>query len=261
MTAALAAAAALWLAGCGGPGERAGMVTVYAAASLGPALEEIVGLHRDRTGEPVTAAFASSSVLAKQIDAGAEADLFVSADPAWTGWLAERGHLEPGRGFDLAENSLVIVAPAGEVFAFDPAAGRPLADAFRGRLALGDPDHVPAGVYAREALQHAGWWDALAPRVLGAADVRAALALVERRECEAGIVYASDAAGSGRVRVVAPIPDGWHEPIVYPVAVVAGHSRPELDRFLDTLRSPEAARILVAHGFRLPRAAPVAGAP
>lgn len=240
------------LAGCGDGGSSGTRVTVYAAASLAPAMEEIAGVHRIRTGDDVATSFASSSVLAKQIDAGAPADVFVSANVGWMDWLVARGRIRAGSRFDLAGNALVIVAPAGAPFSFALADSGGLPAAFEGRIALGDPEHVPLGVYAKQALEHAGWWEKLQPRVVGAVDARAALALVERGECAAGIAYASDIAESDRVTVVERVPDEWHDAIVYPVGLVEGRALPAADRFRDTLRSPEVAKILAKHGFRLP---------
>ena len=121
--------------------------------------------------------------------------------------------------------------------------------ALRGRLALADPDHVPAGLYARQALESIGWWHQLAPTLVPAPHVRAALVYVERAECAAGIVYATDAAISDRVRVAAVIPDSLHEPIRYPIAVVAGRGSPEVDRVLTQLQSPAVAELFRRHGF------------
>jgi molybdate transport system substrate-binding protein len=248
----IAAATAATATGCGdGTGGSGPAVAVYAAASLAPAMEEIAGLHRIRTGETVTTTFGSSAALARQIDAGAPADVFVPAGAAWMDRLVGRGRIRAGSVFELAGNALVIVAPATAPFAFALGDSVGLPDAFEGRLAIGDPADVPLGAYARQSLERAGWWTALEPRVVGAADARAALELVERGECAAGIVYASDALGSGRVRVVERIPDEWHDVIVYPAGLVEGRTLPGAERFLETLRTPEAAKVLGKHGFRV----------
>jgi len=244
----------LGLLGCGGGGEPGrDEVVVFAAASLGPALDEIADAFEHASGTRVRRSYAASSTLAKQIDAGAAVDVFVSADARWMDWLVQRGKVGPGRPFGLVRNSLVVVAPAERPFPFDPAGPIPLGGAFAGRLALGDPEHVPAGVYAREALERAGWWDGLATRVVGAADARAALALVERGACAAGIVYASDAAGSSRVTIVAAVPESWHAPIVYPAAVV-GEGGALADGFVGALR--DARGTFERRGFRPPAATP-----
>jgi len=252
VTGALVALAAL-AAGCGddrpGAGEK---IHVFAAASLAPAMEEIAGLHRIRTGDEVVLELASSSTLARRIEDGAEADVFVAASRDWLDRLVGRGRIRAGSVFDAAGNALVIVAPAAAPFSFTVGDSGGLAVAFEGRLAVGDPEGVPLGAYARQSLEHAGWWSALESRVVGAADARAALALVERAECAAGIVYASDALGSERVQVVERVPDDWHEDIVYAAGLVEGRSLPGAERFLETLRSPDAAKVLRKHGFRVP---------
>jgi molybdate transport system substrate-binding protein len=187
--------------------------------------------------------------LARQIDAGAPVDVFLAASPQWMDWLEQRGRIERGTRRVIARGALVLVAPKGRAFPFDPAGDTPLPQAFEGRLALADPEHVPLGAYAKQALDHAGWWTALASRVVGAGDARAALLLVESGECAAGIVYATDARGSERVDVVAPIPAAWHDEVVYPGALVAGRATPAARRFLDYLSTPPSLDVLRRHGF------------
>lgn len=234
-------------------------VTVFAAASLTSALQEILP-----AGVPpaVSLSFGSSSTLAKQIEAGAPADLFVSASEAWIDYLLERGLLEASTRVDLLANLLVVVAPAGEGFAVEVRPGFDFAGAFAGRLAVGDPDHVPAGIYARQALAQLGWWAALRDRLASAPDVRAALVFVERGECPAGIVYATDAAVSDKVEVIATLADSLHAPIRYPAAAIAGRATPAVRQVLARLRSPAAAAVFRRHGFTVvsPRdsAAPLA---
>ena len=187
------------------PGDPA--LCLFAAASLTSALTEVL----PRAGFPdLRLSFAGSSALARQIDAGAPADLFVSASPRWMDYLQERRRIDAETRFDLLANRLVVVTPAGSGLEVQPRPGFDLAGVFRGRLAVGDPDHVPAGIYARQALQALGWWPALEHRLAPAPDVRAALLYVERGECEAGVVYATDAAISRRVRVAAELADSLH---------------------------------------------------
>jgi molybdate transport system substrate-binding protein len=245
-------------AGCGDGRSRAGEpVTVFAASSLGPAMEEIAGLHRIRAGEDVVVELASSSALAARVDAGEEADVLVAASRDWLDRLVGRGRIRAGSVFDAAGNALVIVAPAGAAFSFAVGDSGGLPGAFEGRLAVGDPEGAPFGGYARQSLERAGWWKALEARLVAAADAEAALGLVERGECAAGIVFASDALGSERVHVVERIPDDWHEDIVYAAGLVEGRALPGAERFLETLKSPEAAKILRKYGFRVPeRVAP-----
>lgn len=248
----LVAAATLHLAAAGpgtdesSPGDPA--LTLFAAASLTSALTEIL----PRAGFPeMRLSFAGSSALARQIDAGAPADLFVSANQRWMDYLQERGRIDGETRFDLLANRLVVVTPAGSGLEVEPRPGFDLAGAFRGRLAVGDPDHVPAGIYARQALQALGWWPALEHRLAPAPDVRAALLYVERGECEAGVVYATDAAVSRRVRIAAELADSLHAPIRYPAAVVAGRDSPAVRRLVRRLRSHEAGEVFRRHGFAL----------
>ncbi|HSG87674.1 MAG TPA: molybdate ABC transporter substrate-binding protein [Pseudomonadales bacterium] len=229
-------------------------VTLFAAASLtdvGAALVD--AWSRQPDGGPVTTAFAASSTLARQIDAGAPADLFISADARWMRWLEARGAIVETTGEVRIGNGLVIIAPADETRiadAFDAAllaAQLPPGE----RIAVGDPDHVPAGRYARAALEQLGLWSALAPRLARADNVRAALALVARGEAPLGIVYATDAAISERVRVVARLPAASHPEITYPLGIVPARARPEVNAFADFLRSRQAAPIWSRYGFEV----------
>lgn len=227
-------------------------VRVFAAASLTNALEDIASAWAQAGHPRPRLAFAASSTLARQIEAGAPADVFASADQAWMDYLDKRGRLQPGTRQDLAGNALVMIVPRGRRFPVQMRAGFDLPGAFAGKLCTGEPGVVPVGSYARDALRHMGWWEALRARVVGADDVRTALAFVERGECALGIVYATDARISDKVEVVATFPAAAHAPIVYPFAAVKG-ARPEAAAFLRYLRtSPAAAAILRRHGFRLP---------
>ncbi len=245
--------ACLGFVGCGAPGGERGEVVVFAAASLSLAVDEIARDHEQEHGVRVKTSYAASSTLAKQIEMGAPAHVYVAADPRWMAWLEERGRVKADRSADLLGNSLVIVAPSGKRFSFDPEGGESLAEAFAGRLAVGDPDYVPVGRYAREALERSGGWSELESRLAPASDARAALAFVERGECAAGIVYASDAATSGRVETVAAIPESWHTRIVYPVAIVED-AGPAAEGFVATLR--DADDVFRRYGFRVLEAAP-----
>jgi molybdate transport system substrate-binding protein len=221
-------------------------VTVFAAASLTSVLQEL--LPRDTTPR-VRLSFAGSSSLARQIDAGAPADLYVAANRDWMDWLQARGRIDSTTRVDLAANRLVVIAPRGEAFAVRAETSFDLGGAFEGRLAIADPDHVPAGIYARQALQSLAWWPGLARRLAPVAHVRAALVLVERGECAAGIVYATDAASSRGVEVLAALPDSLHDPIVYPAAIVAGRRRPAVEAVLERLQGAAAHQALARHGF------------
>jgi molybdate transport system substrate-binding protein len=225
-------------------------VLVFAAASTTDAISELVELFEQRGLGSAVASFAASSTLARQVERGAPAHVYVSADPQWMDWLAERGLVEPGSRFDWLGNELVLIAPADGAFALGARGFARLPERLGdGRLALADPSHVPAGRYAAAALRALGLWDALAPRAVRTADVRAALALVERGEADAGIVYATDAAASRRVRVVRRLPEDAQPRIVYPVAMIAGHRTAAAERFVGLLRSAEARALLAGHGF------------
>lgn len=227
-------------------------VRVFAAASLTNALDEI-GAHWAKAGHPKpSVAYAASSALAKQIEAGAPADVFASADRPWMDYLDKRGRLQSGTRGNVVGNTLVMIVPVGRRFPVRMQRGFDLSGAFEGRLCTGEPGVVPVGIYARQALQHLGWWDALQRRVVGTDDVRTALAFVERGECPLGIVYATDARISRKVEVLATFPASTHAPIVYPFAIVKG-ARPEAQAFLHFVRtSPTAAAIFRKHGFTLP---------
>jgi molybdate transport system substrate-binding protein len=237
---------------CGSPqaAERAGKAParVFAAASLTNALEEIA-TQWQRAGHPrPVLAFGASSTLAKQIEAGAPADLFASADRKWMDYLDARNRIDRGSRVEMLGNTLVLIAPKGRRFEAKMQPGFRIADAFKGKLCTGEPGVVPVGIYAKQALEKLGWWKSLQPRIVGTDDVRTALAFVERGECGAGIVYASDARISRKVEVLAAFPANTHAPIVYPFALVK-NARPEAAGFLDHLRTPQAAAVFRRHGF------------
>jgi molybdate transport system substrate-binding protein len=230
-------------------------VRVFAAASLTNALGEIAAAWQKEGHPQPVLAFGASSTLAKQIDAGAPADVYFAADERWMDFLAGRSRIDAASRGDLLGNSLVLVAPRGRGFAVELRQGFPFAKAFAGRLCIGEPNAVPAGTYARAALQSLGFWSSVEPRIVGTDDVRAALAFVERGECAAGIVYATDAAISDEVEVLASFPAGTHPPIVYPAALVVG-ARPEAHTFLEFVRTaPIARRTFERFGFVVPAAA------
>ena len=226
--------------------------TVFAAASLKEALDDAAQAWSKRSGARPVISYASSAALARQIEQGAPADVFVSADEDWMDWAEARRLLRPGTREKLLSNRLVLVAPA----AAPPAAlrlapGVPLAAALGtdGRLALGDVASVPAGRYARAALEALGAWPSLAGRLAQTENVRAALTLVARGEAPLGVVYATDARAEPRVRVVDAFPETTHPPVVYPVAVLAAARSAKAQPFVDFLRSPEGRAIFAARGF------------
>jgi molybdate transport system substrate-binding protein len=225
-------------------------LTIFAAASLTDALQEIAGRYQAAGHGAVVTSFASSSDLARQIERGAPADLFISADEQWADYLDQRGLLDKPSRVTLLRNDLVLVAGADNPTDLVIAPHFPLAAALHGdRLAIGDPDHVPAGIYGKAALQSLGVWDELEPKLARAASVRAALLFVERGECPFGIVYRTDALADPKVRQIGRFPDNSHPPILYPAALVAGRKTPEGVAFLHYLQSPEAAEIFRRYGF------------
>ena len=227
-------------------------LTVLAAASTVEAVEEALGRFHAAHDQKIQASYASSSALARQIEYGAPADIFISANTRWMDYLAERGHVAAGLRRDLLTNELVWIGPddgAPAPASLDVLATQLGARLGAGRLAVGDPDHVPAGIYARQALINLRVWDTAVDRLAPMADVRAALALVERGEAAAGIVYATDARVARGVRVVGLLPADSHPPIVYPAAIIAGRDHPPAHLFLEFLTSHFAAAIFTRHGF------------
>jgi molybdate transport system substrate-binding protein len=223
-------------------------VRVFAAASLTNVLNDIAAQWQ-RAGHPKPSlAFGASSALGKQVEAGAPADVYASADLKWMDYLEERGRIAAGTRANLLGNTLVLIAPKGRRFAVTMRPGFDLAGAFKGKLCTGEPGVVPAGIYARQSLEKLGWWPSLQGRIVGTDDVRTALAFVERGECGAGIVYATDARISDKVDVLAQFPADTHAPIVYPFAEVK-NARPQTRAFLRYLRTPEAAATFRHHGF------------
>ncbi len=247
------------LFGIGAARPRAEEVTIFAAASTANAVNEVVERYEATLAEPtgnglaVRPVFAASSTLAKQIAQGAPADLFLSASVAWMDYLAQRQAITAASRIDLLGNRLVLISSAESPLTLTIEPEFPLAEALDGgRLAIGDPAHVPAGIYAKAALETLGVWPTVAGRTARAADVRAALALVDRGEAAAGIVYQSDTAISRRVRVAGVFPRTSHPPITYPLALVAERPSPAVERFYRFLRGPEAAAIFRRHGFQSP---------
>jgi len=222
---------------------------VFAAASLAEALEEVDNAYEAQHPVTVKASYAASSVLAKQIEAGARAEVFVSADREWMDYLQERGRLHAGTRRDLLGNTLVLIAPADSSLQLRIAPGFALAAALGGgRLAMADPDSVPAGLYGKAALGALGVWDAVAPRLAPADNARAALAYVARGETPLGIVYGTDADADGRVRVVGVFPADSHPPIRYQAALTTGAGA-EAAQYLAFLSGSAARAIFTRHGF------------
>lgn len=225
-------------------------VRVFAATSLKDAFEAAAAAWQARGGGSAVFSFASPSTLAKQIEQGAPADLFASADLDWMDYLAERGLIDAATRANLLGNTLVLIAPADDRRPFTLAKGADLA-AFvgDGRLAVGEVNSVPAGKYAKEALTSLGLWAGVESKLAQTDTVRAALALVARGEAAAGIVYGTDAKSEPRVRVIATFPADSHTPIVYPIARMAASANPDAAAFLAFLKSDDAAAIYRRYGF------------
>ena len=226
-------------------------ITVFAAASLKESLDAVAADWTRRSGQKVAISFAASSALAHQIEQGAPADVFVSADREWMDYLQQRRQVDPASRFDLVANRLVLVAPASsstrQVDFAKPATF--LAALGDGRLAIAETTSVPAGRYGRQALGKHGLWDALAPRLAQGDNVRAAMAFVARGEAPLGIVYATDAQAEPGVRVVARFPASSHDPIIYPVARVATTDPRRTAGFLAFLRGRQAQATFRRFGF------------
>jgi len=227
-----------------------GKVTIFNAASTTDVMQEISAQFKDSTGSHARLNPNSSSTLARQIAEGAAVDVFLSANPEWMDYLEDQEMLHKGTRRDLLSNRLVLIAPADSDLEVTMERGFDLAGAFKGRLALGNPDHVPAGEYAAAALKSMGWLDQLSDRLAPFATVRRALWFVETGDAPLGVVYATDAAMSDKVKVLATFPQDSHPPIRYPVAMLACASDCACAKaFYEFLFTPEAARIFEKYGF------------
>lgn len=225
-------------------------ITVFAASSLKTALDAVAADWEKSTGNTVVISYDSSAKLAKQIQEGAPADLFLSASKQWMDTLADAQLIKPESRKTLLGNTLILVAADKAAAKVDLVKGVDLASVVGdSKLAMGLVDSVPAGQYGKEALTNLGAWDAVAPKVAQADNVRAALKLVETGEAAYGIVYASDAISDDKVTVVGTFPEDSHKPILYPAAVLATSTAPEAQAFLDDLSSDAAGAIFTAQGF------------
>lgn len=226
-------------------------LTVFAAASLTESFRDLNLLWQAAGHAPLRLSFASSSTLARQIEQEAPANLFASADEQWADYLDTRGLLAPGTRASLLTNELVLVVPRDRArqVVIGPELNLAALLGPDGRLATGDPAHVPAGIYAKQALTKLGLWAAAEPRLARTEDVRGALLLVERGEALAGIVYATDAAASAGVAVAGTFPASSHEPVTYPLAIVRAGDTPEARALLAFLAGPQAREVFVKRGF------------
>lgn len=238
----------LLCAGWAGP-AIATPLTVFAPASLKESLDAAAQAYRRHTGVELRIAYAASSSLARQIEQGAPAQVFISADQDWMDYLQQRGRIAPDSRRELLGNSLVLVAPAARANPVDLARPGALLEALgKGRLAVGQTATVPAGKYARSALQYLRIWDSVRPRLAESENVRTALMLVARGEAPLGIVYASDAQAEPKVQIVARFPPSSHPAIVYPIAATTS-AGPAATALITWLSGPEAGAIFQHHGF------------
>ena len=227
---------------------QADKLTVFAAASLKNALDDISAKWKESGGDTIAASYASSSTLAKQIEQGAPADVFISADQQWMDYVDKKSLVE--KPHDLLGNRLVLIAGKDSKVSLEIKAGAKLSEAVgNGKLAVGDPTNVPAGIYAKEALTNLKLWGSVEAKLAPTADVRAALTLVSRGEAPFGIVYETDAKVDTNVRIVSVFPEDSHKPIVYPVAMVKTSRNPDATKFVAYLSSPAAKEIFVKYGF------------
>ncbi len=228
-------------------------LTVMAAASLTDAFKDVSVAWEKAWHKPLQMSFGASSTLARQIEQGAPGNIFASADEKWMDYLAERKLIASETRKSLLGNEVVLVVPAGKPQRVTIAPGFDLLGMLGsdGRLAVGDPVHVPVGIYAEQALKKLGLWDAIVPRLARTEDVRAALRFVELGEAPVGIVYATDAAISKGVSVAGVFPESSHDPVTYPFAVVKAGDNPEARALMVFLEGPQAREIFVRRGFKV----------
>jgi molybdate transport system substrate-binding protein len=232
---------------------RAQELTVFAAASLTDAMQDVSTQWAQAGHPPLRLSFGASSTLARQIEQGAPANLFASADEIWMDYLVGKKLIAADTRKDLLGNDLVLVVPANHPQHVTIRAGFDLLGMLgpNGRLATGDPAHVPVGIYAEQALKKLGLWNAITPRLAPTDDVRSALLLVERGEAPAGIVYATDAAVSKAVMVAGTFPADSHDPVAYPFAVTKSGDTPEARALMTFLSGPQAREIFAKRGFKV----------
>lgn len=223
-------------------------IRVFAAASLTDVMTQLVNQYKQVAPTEVRTSFAASSALAKQIEQGAPADILMTADTQWMHYVQHKQLIQSNTQRTLLGNTLVLIAPKGKRFSVTMKKGFALDKAFSGKLCTGETTAVPVGIYAKQSLQALGWWSDIQPRIVGTQDVRSALVLVERGECDAGIVYATDAKISHKVEVVATFPANSHAPVEYPLALVKGANADAL-AFYRFLTSNQAAMVFKDYGF------------
>ncbi|GHC15041.1 molybdate ABC transporter substrate-binding protein [Kushneria pakistanensis] len=228
-------------------------IDVQAAASLTDVMNTLIEQYEQHHDVDIVPVYASSSTLARQIAQGAPADIYLSANEKWMNWLEDHGEPVHDRR-DLLNNRLALITADGsDIEDFTPDSDHPLSQYLKDgeRIAVGDPAHVPAGIYTRQALEHQGQWQALEPRLARASDVRGALALVERGETPLGVVYATDAMAGNHVHQLGLFPSDSHDPITYPAALLGKDPSPQAQAFLQWLESDDAASAFKQYGFEV----------
>jgi molybdate transport system substrate-binding protein len=225
-------------------------VVVFAAASLKNAMDEVSRAWERETGKTATIVYAASNLLAKQIEAGAPADIFVSADLDWMDYAASKKLIRSQGRVNLLGNTLVLIAPKNAPISIASTTSLNLSSALgQERLAMANVDAVPAGKYGRAALEKLGQWESVKSKIVQAESVRAALLLVSRGEAPLGIVYGSDAASDSNVKIVAVFPAESHPPILYPASLTADSRHADAAAYMGFLRSPQAKAMFEEQGF------------
>ncbi|MCV9966606.1 molybdate ABC transporter substrate-binding protein [Pararhizobium sp. BT-229] len=234
------------------PAAAAEKVTVFAAASLKNALDAVNAAWQTEAGKETTVSYAASSALAKQIESGAPADVFISADLAWMDYVADKKLIKDGSRSNLLGNRIVLVTSKKDAGPVDIKEGFDLKGLLgEEKLAMGAVDSVPAGKYGKAALEKLGVWSSVEKNVAGAENVRAALLLVSKGEAPYGIVYQTDAAAEKDVTIAGTFPEDSHPPIVYPIAITAESKNPDTAAYVDFVKSPKAAALFEGQGFTI----------
>lgn len=222
-------------------------VTVYAAASLTNAINELDVIYEQKNKVQIQTSYAGSSTLAKQIEAGAPADIFISADVQWMDYLQKKQLVSANDHVNLLGNRLVVIAPKARPIKLKIDKSFDFTRVVQGKWCTGDTKSVPVGKYAKQALTSIGWWDKVSTRLVETEDVRAALNFVARGECQLGIVYATDAAISKNVVIIGTFPENTHQPIIYPIGLVKKNT--ESMKFYKFLQSSQAKKVFKKYGF------------
>ena len=246
----LVAAGLAWTASVQSAVAQGKDVVIFAAASLKNSLDDIAGQWQREIGKKAVISYAASNTLIKQIEQGAPADIFISADLDWMDYGQQKNLIKPDSRFNLLGNRLVLIAPKDASVSANIQPGFDLATVLKGgRLAMGNVDAVPAGKYGKAALEKLGVWDSVKDKIAQAESVRAALLFVSRGEAPLGIVYQTDAAADPSVKIVGTFPENTHPPIIYPVALTKESTNPDAQTFLNYLRSPAARAAFERQGF------------